>query len=134
LGAADEIRAALAANAAFYAAFAAGDAEAMEGLWATTSPVICVHPGTTALHGRDAVMQSWQEILASPPPIRHDSAQVAVVRGLAIVTCLEHIDDDALCATNVFLWEDGAWRLAHHQASGIHPSNLDVTSSGGHLH
>ena len=37
---ATEIRAALAANARFYAAFAAGDFNKMESLWSTTAPSI----------------------------------------------------------------------------------------------
>jgi hypothetical protein len=134
VGASDEIRAALAANEAFYAAFAAGDAVAMEGLWASTTPVLCIHPGGAALYGRDAVMESWAEILQSPPPIAHSSAEVTILRGLAIVTCIEHIEDDALCASNLFVWEDGAWLIAHHQAGAINPANLPQTPSSGHLH
>ena len=41
----DENRALLAANEAFYRAFASRDAEAMAGLWARTVPVACIHPG-----------------------------------------------------------------------------------------
>ncbi len=63
-----EIRAALALNAAFYRALGEGDVAAMDSLWATAGPVICGHPGAPPLHGRDAVMGSWRQMLRSPPP------------------------------------------------------------------
>ena len=46
----------LAANAAFYAAFANSDVKAMDSVWARRAPVACVHPGWEALVGRDRVM------------------------------------------------------------------------------
>jgi hypothetical protein len=38
----------------------------------------------------------------------------------AFVVCAELIDDAELAATNLFVREDGAWRLVHHQASAVH--------------
>src|SRR4051812_50118399 len=63
---------ALAANAAFYSAFAASDAERMDGIWARKAQVACVHPGWEVLSGRDAVMESWRRMFetggGAPPP------------------------------------------------------------------
>lgn len=116
---ATEIRAALAAHARFYTAFAAGDYEAMEALWSTTAPSLCVHPGSPAIHGRSGVMASWRSVLERPPAVSASAAQVAVIRGLAFVTCFEHIGEVKLTATNVFVWEDGDWLLVHHQAGPV---------------
>ena len=55
----------LAANAAFYAAFNARDADAMAALWATAAEVTCVHPGWNILRGREAVLASWRSILGN---------------------------------------------------------------------
>lgn len=129
-----EIRAAAAANAAFYEAFAAGDAAAMEALWSRTASVLCIHPGASPLHGRDAVMESWRSILEAPPAILATDARVAVIRGVAFVTCLEHIDDAALAATNVFVWEDGAWRIVHHQAGLVQTRAWSASAPDGPLH
>lgn len=115
----DERDAAARANDAFYAAFAAGDLRAMESLWARAEAVLCVHPGGPPLHGRDLVLASWRAILAAPPQIVHSDVRVAIVRGVAFVTCFESIAGQALAATNVFVWEDGGWRMTHHQASTI---------------
>ena len=41
----------LAANEAFYRAFAARDFAAMDALWAAEAPVACIHPGWDALVG-----------------------------------------------------------------------------------
>ena len=56
----------LALNQAFYRAFTNRDAAAMEALWAETLPVSCIHPGWTALFGRDAVLTSWRDVLRAP--------------------------------------------------------------------
>ncbi len=115
----DERAAALRSNEAFYRAFGAGDYSAMESLWARAETVLCIHPGGPPIHGRDAVMESWREILSQPPPIEHRDARVEIVRGVAFVTCVESISGRLLAATNVFVWESSRWRLTHHQASPI---------------
>jgi len=114
-----ELHAALAANAAFYTAFAAGDLRAMHTIWSVSEPVLCSHPGTLPLHGRTSVMESWQAILVQPPPIAVSEARGVAIRGVAFVTCLEHIGGEILAATNVFVWEEGQWRMAHHQSGAI---------------
>ena len=129
-----EIHAALAANALFYEALAQGDGPAMEALWATTEPVICTHPGAATLHGRAAVMQSWEAILSAPPAIEFADAQVALIRGLAFVTCSEQIGEAVLAATNVFVWEDGAWRMAHHHAGQVAHEQSQGPGPGEPLH
>jgi hypothetical protein len=128
-----EIRAALAANGRFYSSFAAGDDDGMEALWSTTAPVLCIHPGSPAIHGRAGVMASWRAVLERPPAVRASDAQVAVIRGVAFVTCLEHIGEVKLAATNVFVWEDGAWRLVHHQAGPVR-NEVDGVRPPGPLH
>lgn len=105
------------ANEAFYLSFAAGDDAAMDGLWARSAAVSCLHPGWEALHGRDAVMESWRGIMrAGAPAIRCRAPQVALYGDLATVICYEQVQDDFLVATNIFVREEGAWRMIHHQA------------------
>ena len=117
-----EIAAALAANEAFYAALGGGEYRAMDRLWATTEAVACIHPGSAPLHGRVAVMESWKAILSQPPAMEIQEARAVVVRGMAFVTCREQVDDVALAATNIFVWEDGQWRMVHHQAGHLAPT------------
>jgi ketosteroid isomerase-like protein len=111
----------LAANAAFYAAFAAKDADAMAALWAHRAAVACIHPGWHPLRGRDAVLASWRSILGGPgsPPITCSDADAHVYGDSAFVICIEHIPAVELIATNVFVREDGAWRMVHHHASSF---------------
>ena len=61
-----DIDAVLNANLDFYRAFNERSVRAMEAIWSTTAPVLCVHPGWTALAGREPVIQSWRAILANP--------------------------------------------------------------------
>jgi ketosteroid isomerase-like protein len=111
----------LAANLAFYQAFTSHDVAAMEAVWARHAPVTCIHPGWVALVGRGEVMDSWRSILQNPeaPHVMcHDDT--AFFHGkVAIVLCEEELADGHLSATNVFVKEDGAWRLVHHQASPL---------------
>ncbi len=111
----------LAANLEFYRAFAARDLVAMEALWARQAPVACIHPGWPALADRDEVMQSWQGILANPeaPRIACYDERVLLYGDAALVVCEEELDGGTLVASNLFVREDGAWRLAHHQAGQL---------------
>jgi len=106
----------LAANQAFYAALAKGDAAAMAALWSRRAPVACIHPGWPVLAGRDAVMHSWQAILRDPPRISAEATRMLDYGDTAVVLCIERIGDTRLAATNVFHREPEGWRLVHHQA------------------
>jgi len=117
-----EIAAALEANHHFYKVLADGEYRAMDRLWATTEAVLCTHPGTPTLHGRTAVMESWKAILSQPPMIEIQEARALVIRGMAFVTCQENVGGVALAATNAFVWEDGQWRMVHHQAGHLAPN------------
>lgn len=113
-------RAVLAANAAFYRAFAERDVAAMDALWARSMPVACVHPGWQVLHGRDNVMASWRGILGGVPPTIRCAEEIARVAGsAAFVVCTEKLDAGDLVATNFFVQEAGDWKLAHHHAGPV---------------
>ena len=109
----------LAANAAFYRAFAARDVAAMDALWAREAPVACIHPGWEPLFGRAAVMASWAAILggSGAPRIRCETPRAFPLGTGAFVVCREVLEErGALAATNAFVREAGGWRMAHHQA------------------
>jgi ketosteroid isomerase-like protein len=110
----------LAANQAFYDAFARGDLTGVDALWARRAPVACIHPGWDALHGRDEVMASWRSILhGSGPPVRCVRPIASVLGECAFVVCGENIQGAELVATNVFVREDGVWKLVHHHAGPV---------------
>lgn len=110
----------LSANAAFYEAFRDESIAAMDELWARRAPVACIHPGWPALIGRARVLSSWRAIFESgAPSIRCAAAQAHVVGNAAFVTCREILPQGQLVATNLFVREDGAWRMIHHHAGPI---------------
>lgn len=121
----DDVRA---ANEAFYEAFRKRDANGMGVLWAKNAPVACMHPGMKPLVGREAVLRSWRGILAHPqaPSLGCSEVEVHVLGTSAFVTCLEGTEGDGprLAATNVFIHEDGRWRLVHHQAGPLSPAHV----------
>ena len=118
MSAEDEV---LTANDAFYSAFNSKDMAAMDAIWAARVRVQCVHPGWNALAGRAAVMESWRGILANPdqPRITAGAAVVTIVGDVAVVVCRELVAGVPLVATNLFVREDGAWKLCHHHASPV---------------
>ena len=111
----------LAANLEFYRAFATRDVAAMEALWARCAPVGCIHPGWPALSDRDAVIDSWRGILSNPeaPRITCYEEQVLLYGDTALVLCEEELEGGTLVASNLFVREDGAWHIAHHQAGQL---------------
>ncbi len=116
------------ANEAFYHVFHSRDLAAMEALWARHAPIACVHPGWHALITREAVMESWEGILSNPkaPAVDCRGAHGQFVGDLGLVICYEIIGRSVLTATNIFLREDGAWRMVHHHAGpcGTPPPEL----------
>ena len=111
----------LAANEAFYAAFDAGDIEAMDALWADKHNVACIHPGWVALATREDIIDSWRSILESPhaPSIRCASPIATVLGGMGFVVCSEILSGGELLATNIFVCEAGIWKICHHHAAPV---------------
>lgn len=117
----------LAANQAFYDAFARRDLAAMERIWAREAPVACTHPGWDALHGRADVLESWRAIIegGGSPEIRCARARAVVLGDVAFVTCQEIVPGGRLIATNVFVREEGRWLIAHHHAGPLGPVEIE---------
>lgn len=113
----------LRANAAFYRAFTLGDFAAMSALWAEEAEVTCLHPGAALIRGRAQVLAAWRQIISEPAPfeMRCDDAQVTLLPRAAIVTCYEGNGEQPahLAATNVYVLEQGHWRMVHHQAGPL---------------
>ncbi len=121
----------LGVNKAFYEAFRTGDLSRMDELWARSQDVAVIHPGWPAVHGREAVLESWRRIVEGPnsPDIACGDARPYKVGNAAFVICVEHLPDGDLVATNIFARENGQWRLVHHQAGPTptpdHPEPTD---------
>jgi hypothetical protein len=125
----------LAANAAFYAAFAEGDFPSMSALWADDESVSCIHPGWLALVGRSAVSASWRDLLgnsANRDIAFHDPYPI-VASDEGRVLCIEVIAGHLLQAANHFRLVEGAWRLVHHQSSPILAAGPQAVPPGARL-
>ncbi|MGE0744908.1 MAG: nuclear transport factor 2 family protein [Rhodospirillales bacterium] len=126
----------LAANAAFYRAFAGRDIAAMNALWAARAPVSCLHPGWAPLIGRAAVLASWTAILENPsqPKIEFADAEARLIGGVGFVICMEEVMGSRLIATNCFVQEESAWRMVHHQSGPTAAPPRPARRSGGTVH
>ena len=111
------------ANDSFYVAFQMADGDAMDRVWARRDTVSCLHPGWPPLLGRAVVMDSWRGILAnaSQPIVTPHGAHVELHGESSIVVCYETVAGHTMVATNVFVREDGEWRLVHHQSGETQP-------------
>lgn len=114
-------QAVLEANAAFYDAFANKDYEAMDALWSRTAFCATVHPLGSLLMGREEVMDAWAAILGNPeqPRVLSGGAHAAVLGDMAYVVGQELVAGTPIVATNIFVREDGVWRMAHHHSSHV---------------
>jgi hypothetical protein len=77
-------------------------------------------------------MASWRGILRGPgaPTIACTDATCHVLGESAFVVCIERLEAGALVATNVFVREDGAWRLVHHHAGPVAESDEEHPDPG----
>ncbi|MDH3738094.1 MAG: nuclear transport factor 2 family protein [Alphaproteobacteria bacterium] len=108
-------------NAAFYAAFATADMDAMMAVWTRDAPVAVIHPGTLPVVGRDPVQESWREILtpAREIDIACVDPTVQIHGDTAIVLCHERINGHLLAASNTYRRVSEGWLLVMHQAGAV---------------
>jgi len=131
----DQVRS---ANESFYAAFEAGDLDAMAEVWERSDRSRVTHPGWQTLAGWPKVAGSWQAIFSSTPFIQFvlTEERVLVLGDVAVVTLDENILQAAappdgggtgtdelsgarVAATNVFVRDGDRWRMIHHHGSPV---------------
>lgn len=113
-------------ESAFYSAFEMGDVQLMEAVLAEHG-VCCVHPGSLPLVGREAVLDSWLQILSNTiePVIYPEVLNRSVFDDIAIHLVAERIAGDhqpesptsLVLATNVYVRQKNGWRIMEHHAS-----------------
>lgn len=123
-------------NQAFYETFAAGDYAEMEKLWSRTSEVSVIHPGSEMLHGHEAVMMSWKQILdnSGGSQILCAEPKVYMLGDSAYVICNEVFPEGQLIATNIFVVEEGVWYMVHHQAGPLNQVRQHVPDNSRSIH
>ena len=94
----------------------------MEALWARARAGR-LHPSRLAAAARprgragELARHPGRPELAADPLRRRRRARRSATA--AFVVCTERFPGVELVATNVFVREDGAWKLVHHHASGV---------------
>ncbi|MGH9040876.1 MAG: nuclear transport factor 2 family protein [Acidimicrobiia bacterium] len=140
MSAADDV---LEANRTFYAAFEARDLKAMAEVWECSDRATVTHPGRPTLRSWPAVAESWRRIFEHTPYIQFFLTDEAVVVAgdAAWVTLYENIlqevpgrrggpgegsgpsdavlGDARIAATNVFVRDEGSWRMVVHHGSPV---------------
>jgi len=117
-----------AANLAFYRALEARELSAMELVWAQSPVASCVHPGWHRLDGWEEIRRSWKNIFASARAwtVACEDVRIHVSGEFAWVSCVEVMSPFGdttgesaarMQATNLFVKEEGDWKLLHHHAS-----------------
>ena len=120
----------LATNERFYSAFSECDYMLMESLWSQNDRVAMIPPGWAPLAGRGAVMAIWRRLLDNgrAPAVECHDARAYVFDDAAFVTCTEKFAGGEMSATNVFVREDGQWKIVHHH-SGPRPQETAAPPS-----
>lgn len=111
------------AEIVYYEAFMHCDAKVMAALWAD-GDVVCIHPGSGAIVGYEAVVRSWNHIFANslPPQITFTVIKSTVSDSLAVNLVTEELASDdgesvLVLATNVYQKFDQGWLMIEHHAS-----------------
>ena len=117
-------------EAAFYAALARADIEALMALWAEDEDIACIHPGAPRLVGYAAIRASWEEIFKQGGvlihPVSVGSVQNLMMAIHHVVEELKRAESDLqnmhVLATNTYIKTPLGWRIVVHHAS-IAPGN-----------
>lgn len=111
------------AEAVYYEAFRHGDIRVMAAVWADTD-VICIHPGSAAIVGYDAVVRSWEHIFTNTrqPDLKLEIMKKTQIAGLAVHLVTEEVQTGSeftalVLATNVYQLFGDTWRMTEHHAS-----------------
>ena len=114
-----------ATNDAFYAAFEDGELDALLAVWEHSDDVVCTHPGWPALHGWQAVKESWERIAMGPGTQQFiiTDIRVRVSGDLAWVSCDENLlgnRSSTVTSINVFRRQlDDRWLMVAHHGSPV---------------
>ena len=113
-----------AAEAAFYRAFEIKDLEAMMGVWASDTTIVCIHPMGPRLTGYQDIRDSWAAVFQGDGPMQFAITDVEVFETdtLAVRVVYENIgfagDQRSLVlATNVYRLREDGWRMSLHHGS-----------------
>lgn len=107
----------------FYEAFMHADSDVMQALWAEGN-VVCIHPGSGAILGYEAVARSWKHILenSQPSEIRYTLTNKTVTDDMAVHIVTEEIMHEGsvmavVVATNVYQKFAHGWLMIEHHGS-----------------
>jgi hypothetical protein len=111
------------AQVEFYEAFASQSIESMAKVWSTQYYCRCIHPGSPANEGREAVLSSWNQIFESAESFHVEAnpgANIEICGNTAICSCVEQMNGGGeLEVVNIFKREHGNWRITLHMSSPI---------------
>ena len=117
----------------YYEAFRYGDMDVMRALWAD-GDVVCVHPGSSAIIGYDAVIRSWSYILeqAHPPQfeydvIRQEESEDMAFHLVAEKIALQNGNSVLVLATNIYKLFGQGWLMIEHHASLVQSDSSGQT-------
>ena len=109
----------------FYAAFEAGDIDAMSDLWDHSADIVCTHPGWPRLRGWSQISGSWVKLFAGAQRIQFILLDREIVRvgDVAIVTEDENLLGASGPATvstiNIYRHTNGVWLMIAHHGSQV---------------
>jgi len=117
-----------AAEAEFYAAFAATDVVRMRAVWAATPDCLCIHPAGLPIEGYDSVLASWADILGGARPMRLRCEPISRLEAAdtMVSTVYEHFSPPGtepapapVLATNIYRRVGAEWKMVLHHASPV---------------
>ena len=127
------------AEAAFYEAIERCDMRALDEVWSSDENIVCIHPGSSRIEGREDVLQSFSDLFEAAPTLNFSIVDALHTgnEGLAVHLVREEIELDGevvsvMVSTNIYQVEEGSWRMLLHHASHEPDVALDYTMENDH--
>jgi hypothetical protein len=98
----------------------------MSDVWEHSDRTVCTHPGWASLRGWAAIVASFTALFRNDQSLQFvlTEARATIVGETGWVTVDENLLGDqggaTVAALNVFVLDDGAWRLVVHHGSAVH--------------
>ncbi len=121
-----------AAEIAFYEAIEQADIRALSEVWSQDDSIVCIHPGSNRIEGRQDVLDSFSEMFSQSPSLGFTISDALHTGNdeLAVHLVREEIELDGqlvsvMVSTNIYHYENGGWRMLLHHASHEPEFSLD---------
>ncbi len=109
------------ANIAYYDAINTADIDALRLMFSPTYPVSCIHSGAHPVFGLELIVATYERMFEHPglPRLLVKEPLAQIYGECGVVVCQIDLSQMLLTGSNIFMLEDGIWKIVHHHTGLI---------------